>query len=197
MSSTRARKPRDIQDRVSESITEVDKLFIDGLKKFSGDSIREAGDAGVSINNSPSAPAGNYLPVLGGSMFGPIALAPPLDFRVDIDANNTINISQFNENNQHSSNIQLEDVPTSSILDIIAGAAYDGQLLIIRTFAPGAITISQATFANEHALPTCPSSGNDAMGRHRMRVYPDGSPSGLRRVRYFRGGPVVDRGARA
>jgi len=170
LSSTRARKPRDIQDRVSEALTEVDKSFIDGLKKFSGDSIREAGDAGVSINNSPSAPAGNYLPVLGGSMFGPIALAPPLDFRVDIDVNNTINISQFNENNQHSSNIQLEDTPTSSILDIIAGAAFDGQILIIRTFAPGAITISQATFDNGGNIQTL-SDADVIMGNLQTKAF--------------------------
>jgi len=152
--SNRARKPRDIQDRVSEALTEADKSFIDSLKRFSGDSIREAGNAGVSINNSPSAPAGNYLARSGDSMLGPLALAPPLDFRVDIDANNTINISPLNENNQYSSNIQIDDVTTSTILDIIAGATFDGQLLIIRTFAPSPITIRQATLANGGNIQT-------------------------------------------
>ena len=50
----------------------------------------------------------------------------------------------------YSSNIQLDDTTDSDILDIINGAAFDGQLLTIRTFAPTNLTktIRQATLAN-------------------------------------------------
>lgn len=152
--STRARKERNIQDRVSESLIEADKQFIAELKRFSDVSNSTAGEAGASVNNSPTSPAGNYLFRPGDAMLGPLALSPPLDFTIDIDEFNTINISPLNGNTQYSSNLQIEDVPTSSTLDIIAGATFDGQILILRTFAPTPITISQATLANGGNIQT-------------------------------------------
>jgi len=101
---------------------------------------------------------GNFLKTEGGTMIGPIALHPPTNFRVNVDANNTIDIGVSSDNNQYSSNIQLDDLqPDSSVLDIIKGGAFDGQILIIRTFAPTVpYTISQSTIGNSGniLLPT-------------------------------------------
>lgn len=170
MSSTRARKERNVQDRVSESLTEGDKQLIADLKRFSDDSGSESGNAGESVNNSPTSPAGNYLARKGDAMIGAFALSPPLDFTIDINSDNTINISPLNDNNQYSSNIQLEDVPTSTTLDIIAGATFDGQILILRTFAPNPITISQATLSNGGNIQT-PGGTDVILGDLQMIVF--------------------------
>jgi len=161
MSSTGTRKQRSVQDRAAEALIENDKELINSFKVFAESSNAVAGLAGPAANNSPKTPAGNYLAREGDSMIGPIALGPPLDFTVDIDANNTIDIGPTGENIQYSSNIQIDDTPTSTTLDIIANANFDGQVLIIRTFAPpvSGITISQATLANGGNIQT--ADGND------------------------------------
>lgn len=161
MTSTGTRKERNVQTRSNEAITEADKEFINGLKIFSESSNSVAGLAGPSVNNSPKTPAGNYLAREGDSMIGPIAFGPPLNFRVEVDANNTIDIGPLGENIQYSSNIQLDDLqPNSSVLDIIANAAFDGQILVLRTFAPTVpYNIRQATLANGGNIQT--ADGND------------------------------------
>lgn len=150
MSSTGTRKERNIQARVSDALTENDRIFIENLKLFSADSGTISGLAGGTISNSPKTAAGNFLSRNGDSMIGPIALGPPVDFTIEINANNTIDISSLNENAQFSSNLQFENIqPNSFILDIVAGAAFDGQILILRTVAPSeAITIRQGTLEN-------------------------------------------------
>lgn len=154
-SSTGTRKQRDVQSRANEALIEADKAFIASLKKF-GEANPTAGSAGGSINNSPNTPTGNYLAREGDSMIGPFALGPPVDFTVEVDANNTIDIGPLNDNPQYSSNIQLDDLqPNSSVLDVIANAAFDGQELVIRTFAPTLpYTISQATLGNGGNIQT-------------------------------------------
>jgi len=105
--------------------------------------------AGISAAGDNGS-TGNFLATKGDTMIGPFALAPPVDFRVDIDGSNTIDIGESSSQSQYSSNIQLDDTTTSDILDIIKGAAFDGQILVIRTFAPTNLTktIRQATLAN-------------------------------------------------
>jgi len=161
MSSTGTRKPRDVQSRASEAIIENDKELIQSFKIFAESSNSTAGLAGPAVNNSPKTPAGNYVAREGDSMIGPLALGPPVDFRIEVDADNTIDIGSLNDNAQFSSNVQLDDLqPNSSVLDIIANAAFDGQILIIRTFAPTVpYTISQGTLANGGNIQT--PDGND------------------------------------
>ena len=160
-SSTGTRKERNVQTRSNEAITEADKQFIDSFKIFTEASNNVAGLAGSAVNNSPKTPAGNYLAREGDSMIGPLALGPPLDFDIEVDANNTIDIGPLNENPQYSSNLQLDDLqPNSSVLDIIANAAFDGQKLVLRTFAPTTpYTISQGTVGNGGNIQT--GDGND------------------------------------
>jgi hypothetical protein len=167
-SSTGTRKPRNVEARAAEAITGLDKEFINQLKIFSESSNSVAGVAGSAVNNSPTTPAGNYLARNGDSMNGPLALGPPLNFRVTVDAKNTINIGPLDQNSQYSSNVQLDDInntgTTSSTLEIIAGAAFDGQILILRTFAPSATyTIAQATAANGGNIQT-PAGTNISLG---------------------------------
>jgi len=108
-----------------------------------------------------SGGTGNFLNPKGDTMIGPLALKPPVDFSIDIDTDNSIDISPGNTSEQYTSNIQFEDIqPNSFVLDIIAGAAFDGQILILRTFAPSSpITISQGTLANGGNIQT--GDGND------------------------------------
>jgi len=110
--------------------------------------------AGTSAAGSTGGGTGNFLRTEGDTMIGPLALAPPVDFSVDIDADGILDIGESSSNSQYSSNIQIEDVPTSTTLDTIAGAAFDGQILVIRTFAPNPITIAQATLANGGNIQT-------------------------------------------
>lgn len=109
--------------------------------------------AGTSAAGSQGG-TGNFLATKGDTMIGPLALAPPVDFSVDIDVDGILDIGESSSNSQYSSNIQIEDVPTSTTLDTIAGAAFDGQILVIRTFAPSPITIAQATLANGGNIQT-------------------------------------------
>jgi len=122
--------------------------------------------AGVSAAGSEGG-TGNFLRTVGDTMIGPLALAPPVDFTVDIDADGIIDIGESSSQSQYSSNIQIEDVPTSTTLDTIKGAAFDGQILIIRTFAPGSITIAQATLANGGNIQT-PNDADFDMGNLQM-----------------------------
>lgn len=171
MSSTGTRKSRDVQSRANDSIIESDKNFISNLKLFSGESDPIGGVVGQGLNSSPNTPTGNYLAREGDSMIGPIALGPPIDFTIEVDANNTINISPNLQNNQYSSNVQLDDLqPNSSVLDIIAGAAFDGQILVLRTFAPTVpYTISQGTIPNGGNIQT-PDSNDIVLGDLQMLV---------------------------
>ncbi len=114
--------------------------------------------SGVSAAGS-SGGTGNFLPLSGGPVSGQFALTPPVDFRVNIDANNTIDIGESSSNSQFASNIQIDDVTTSDILDIIKGSAHDGTFLFIRTFAPSPITIRQGNLANGGNIQT--PDGND------------------------------------
>jgi hypothetical protein len=154
-SSTGTRKVRDVQSRASEAIIESDRELINSFKIFAESTNATAGLAGAAVNNSPKTPAGNYLAREGDSMIGPLALGPPLDFTVEIDTNNTIDIGPLSENVQYSSNIQLDSVqPNSFILNIIANAAFDGQVLIMRTFGPDSFTINQGTLGNGGNIQT-------------------------------------------
>ena len=155
MSSTTAREPRNDKKRTDEAILETDAQFIQGLKVFSGDSESVSGLAGGNAQNSPQAPAGNYLAREGDSMIGPIALGPPVNFRVQIGTEENINISNLGDSPQYSSNIELDSVqPNGFVLDRIDGANFDGQILIMRTFGPDSFTISQATLANGGNIQT-------------------------------------------
>ena len=154
--STGTRKERNVQSRTNEAIIEGDKALIAGYKIFSDSSNSVAGLAGSAINNSPKTPAGNYLAREGDSMIGPFALGPPVDFTIEVDANNTIDIGPLNDNPFYASNLQLDDLqPNSSVLDIIANPAFDGQELVLRTFAPTVpYTISQGTVGNGGNIQT-------------------------------------------
>ncbi len=156
MSSTGTRNERNVQTRVTEALIEADKNLINSFKIFSESSNSIAGLSGSPAQNSPKTPAGNYLAREGDSMIGPLALGPPLDFRVEIDISNTIDVGILNDNAQFSSNILLDSIqPNSFVLDIIANAAFDGQILIIRTFAPSTpFTISQGTLGNGGNIQT-------------------------------------------
>ncbi len=155
MTSTGTRKPRDVQARANDALIENDKNFIANLKLFSGESEPVAGDAGQGSQSSPASPAGNYLARQGDSMIGPLALGPPEIFRVEIAVDESINISPNLQNPQFSSNLELDSVqPNTFVLTRIDGAAFDGQLLIIRTFGPDPFTISQATMANGGNIQT-------------------------------------------
>lgn len=155
MSSTGTRKARDVQSRANDAITENDKNFIANLKLFSGESDPIAGGVGQGLNSSPNTPTGNYVAREGDSMIGALALGPPSNFRVEIAVDDSINLSPNLQNPQFSSNIELDAVqPNSLVLTRIDGAAFDGQLLIIRTFGPDSFTISQMTLGNGGNIQT-------------------------------------------
>jgi len=111
--------------------------------------------SGTSAGSSQGG-TGNFLRTVGDTMIGPLALAPPVDFRVQIDSDGIIDIGESSDNSQYSSNIQLDDIqPNTFVLDTIGGSAFDGQILVIRTFAPSIpFTISQATMANGGNIQT-------------------------------------------
>ena len=77
--------------------------------------------------------SGNYLPIIGGTMSGPIAFNPPSQGAIKIDINNTINIGPSDNNSQYSGNILLDILGSASTqLDTIEGATFDGQYLVLR-----------------------------------------------------------------
>lgn len=142
-------------DRLRKQQTQIRNLQATNRNRNTPRPVATTAFAGVSAAGSTGG-TGNFLRVRGDTMIGPFALAPPVDFRVDIDGSNTIDIGESSSNSQFSSNIQLDDTTTSDILDIINGAAFDGQLLVIRTFAPTNLTktIRQATLANGGNIQT-------------------------------------------
>jgi len=157
MSSTGVREANDTNKRVIKGLILNEAQFIQSLRVFANTStLSGLGSTEGEINNSPKDPSGNYLSRLGDKMLGPLALTPPLDFTIEIDANNTIDIGPLNDNAQYTSNVQLDSIqPNSFVLDIIANAAFDGQLLFLRTFAPTTpFTISQGTLGNGGNIQT-------------------------------------------
>ena len=162
MSSTGVRESNDTNKRIIKGLIQNEAQFIQSLRVFANTStLSGLGSTEGEINNSPRDPSGNYLSRLGDKMLGPLALSPPLDFTIEIDANNTIDIGPLNDNAQYTSNVQLDSIqPNSFVLDIIANAAFDGQLLFLRTFAPTIpFTISQGTLGNGGNIQT--GDGND------------------------------------
>lgn len=146
-------------DRLRKHQIEIKDLQATNRNRNTPRPVASTAFSGVSAAGETGGGTGNFLQTAGGTMIGPIAFNPPVDFTIDIDGSNTIDIGQSSSNSQYSSNVQLEDVPTSTTLDIIAGAGFDGQILILRTFAPNPITISQATLGNGGNIQT--GDGND------------------------------------
>ena len=97
-SSTETRKPRNVEAREEETRTGRDKEFINQLKIFSDSSNSVAGVAGSVLSNSPTTPAGNYLARNGDCMNGPLALGPPLKFRVKVDTDDKRHTEQLDKN---------------------------------------------------------------------------------------------------
>jgi len=160
-SSTGTRKARNVETRATDALTEIDKDFINGFKVFSNISSPVAGSAGGAVGSISNTATGNFLAKKGDFMIGPLALDPPTTFSAEVDSNNTLDIGPFNDNPQFSSNIQLDDLqPNSAILDIIANPQFDGQILLLRTFAPTvAYTLRQGTVGNGGNIQT--GDGND------------------------------------
>jgi len=154
----KARRIQTSADRLRKNQIQIKELQSQFRNRNTPRPVASTAFAGVSAAGDIGG-VGNFLRTAGDSMIGPFALSPPVDFTIDIDGSNTIDIGESSSNSQYSSNIQLEDVPTSTTLDIIKGAALDGQILVIRTFAPNPITIRQATLANGGNIQT--SDDND------------------------------------
>jgi len=147
-------------DRLKKHQTSIKELEAQFRNRNTPRPVASTAFAGVSAAGDNGA-TGNFLNPKGDTMDGPFALGPPVDFRIEVDVNNTIDIGESSSNSQYSSNIQLDDFqPNSSVLDIIKGAAFDGQIFVIRTFAPTTpYTIRQGTLANGGNIQT--GDGND------------------------------------
>ena len=143
-------------DRLRKQQIKIKNLEAINRNKDTPRPVASTAFAGKSASSSTGG-TGNFLSTFGGTITGPFALGPPFDFSIVIDADGIIDIGSSSTNDQFTSNIQFEDIqPNTIVLDTIAGAAYDGQLLVLRTFAPSSsfITISQATFANGGNIQT-------------------------------------------
>lgn len=149
MSSKASRIPG-AKDRLRKQQIDIRDLQANNRNRNTPRPVATTASAGSSAAGSTGGGTGNFLATKGGTMIGPLALDPPTDFRLEIDANGAIDIGPQNTSQQYSSNIQLDDIqPNTFVLDTIAGAAFDGQLLVMRTFAPTTpFTIAQATLAN-------------------------------------------------
>jgi len=149
MSSKASRIPG-AKDRLRKQQIDIRNLQANNRNRNTPRPVATTASAGSSAAGSTGGGTGNFLATKGGTMIGPLALDPPTDFRLEIDANGAIDIGPQNTSQQYSSNIQLDDIqPNTFVLDTIAGAAFDGQLLVMRTFAPTTpFTIAQATLAN-------------------------------------------------
>lgn len=151
-------------DRLVEQSVHISNLYALGRVRLVPRSIEAASQGTAPVGGSVGG-SGTFLPVGGGSMIGPLAIGSPEDFTIEISANNSINVGQSSENEQYSGNLQLDDIqPNSFVLDIIEGAAFHGQLLFLRTFAPTTpFTISQGTIANGGNVQT-PNSADVPAG---------------------------------
>jgi len=142
-------------DRLRKHQIQIKELQALGRSRNTPKPVASTAFAGVSAAGSQGG-TGNFLRTVGDTMIGPLALAPPVNFRVQIDSDGIIDIGESSDNSQYSSNIQLDDIqPNTFVLDTIGGSAFDGQILVIRTFAPSIpFTISQATLANGGNIQT-------------------------------------------
>jgi len=166
----KARRIQTSSDRLRKNQIEIKQLQGLMRNRNTPRAVATTAFAGVSAAGDIGG-TGNFLRPEGDTMIGPLALAPPVDFRIQIDTDGIIDIGESSSNSQYSSNIQLDDIqPNTTTLDTIAGAAYDGQILVIRTFAPGSITIAQATFANGGNIQTL-SDADVTMGNLQMKMF--------------------------
>jgi len=149
MSSKASRIPS-AKDRLRKQQIDIRNLQANNRNRNTPRPVATTASAGSSAAGDTGGGTGNFLSTKGDTMIGPLALAPPVDFSLDIDIDGAIDIGPANTSLQYSSNIQLEDIqPNTFVLDTIAGAAFDGQLLVMRTFAPTTpFTIAQATLDN-------------------------------------------------
>jgi len=151
-------------DRLRKQQTQIRNLQAANRNRNTPRPVATTAFAGVSAAGSQGG-TGNFLRTAGDTMTGPFALGPPVDFSIEIDSDGIIDIGESSSNSQFTSNIQLEDIqPNTFVLDTIAGAAFDGQILVLRTFAPSLpITIAQATLANGGNIQT-PNDADFDMG---------------------------------
>jgi len=181
MSSTGVRDSNSDKKRAIKGLILNEEQFIQSLRVFANTStLSGLGSVGSEISNRPKDSASNHLAISGGGMIGPFALgSSPKELSIDIDNANTINIGialeepkkggSESENLQYSSNVQIKDTPTSTTLTIIKGAAFNGQFLILRTFAPSPITIAQATQPNGGNIQT-PTGSDVILGDLQIRM---------------------------
>lgn len=142
-------------DRLREHTAQISTLYALGRIRIVPRAIEAPSTGSASVGGGIGG-TGSFLPTGGGTMIGPFALGSPDDFRIIIDNTNGINVGQSAENEQYSSNLQLDSIqPNSFVLDRIDGGAFHGQVLVLRTFAPSLpFTISQATLGNGGNIQT-------------------------------------------
>jgi len=163
----KARRIQTSADRLRKNQIEIKQL--QGLQRNRNTPrpVASTAFAGISAAGDVGG-VGNFVRTAGDTMIGPLALAPPVEFRIQIDIDGIIDIGESSSNSQYTSNIQLDDIqPNTFTLDTIAGAAFDGQILILRTFAPSTITIAQATLDNGGNIQT-PNDTDFNMGNLQM-----------------------------
>jgi len=167
----KARRIQTASDRLRKNQIEIKQL--QGLQRNRNTPrpVSSTAFAGVSAAGDNGS-TGNFFRTAGDTVIGPLALAPPVDFSIEIDVDGIIDIGESSSNSQYTSNIQFEDIqPNTFTLDTIAGAAFDGQILILRTFAPNSpITIAQATFGNGGNIQTL-SDADVTMGDLQIKAF--------------------------
>ena len=91
MSNVGVRQQKSGESRLIDLIEKEEARYIDSLKPISGESVTGLGGQGSQSGGTPGNPSGNFLPLAGGQMKGPIAFNPVF---IEI-LNNSLDVSKL------------------------------------------------------------------------------------------------------
>jgi len=111
--------------------------------------------SGFSAAGGTGGGTGNFLATQGDTMIGPIAVFPN-QVLIEININGIADISQ-NTETAYTSYVRIDVTGPTNVLDTLAGAAFDGQLVWLENVGP--MTIAQSTVGNGGNIVT--ADGND------------------------------------
>jgi len=141
-------------DRLRKQQTQIKNLQAINRTSNTPRPVATTAFSGVSAAGSTGG-TGNFLATQGDTMVGPIAVYPN-QVLIEIDIDGIADISK-NTELAYTSYVRIDVTGPTNVLDTLAGAGFDGQLVWLENVGP--MTISQSTVENGGNIVT--SDGND------------------------------------
>jgi len=143
-------------DRLRKQQSQIRNLQATNRNRNTPRPVAATATSGVSAAGDTGGGTGNFIATQGDTMIGPIAVYPN-QIPITIDADGIADISKSTEL-AYTSYVRIDASGPSSVLDTLAGAAFDGQLVWVEN-VDAIMTIAHSTVGNGGNIVT--ADGND------------------------------------